>query len=102
MSTRWSGYVTQQMRGTQKELAERAGVNAATLNRWLNQGVTPSPEQVIAFARGLEISPIQALVMSGHLTPGEARMSAADLRIDDISDVVLLDELRKRAIRRSR
>ncbi len=102
MSERWSDYVQKQMRGTQQELSERSGVNAATLSRWLSGRVAPSHEQVIAFARGIKENPIQALVMAGYITPEEARTTVNDVRIEDVDDLVLLDILRARAVRRAR
>ena len=102
MSTsRWTQYVRSHLRGSQKELADRTGVNAATVSRWMNgEGQRPSAEQVIRFARGVGESPIQALVMAGYVTPDEARMEVKDLRIDDLDEVVLLNELLDRAKRR--
>lgn len=101
MGSRWSEYVRQQKRGTQQELAERSGVNTATLSRWLAGKVLPSHEQVIAFSRGVGLNPIQGLVMAGYLTPSEARMAIKELSIGDLDDLVLLDELRRRAVLRA-
>lgn len=89
------------MRGTQQELADRSGVNAATLSRWLAGRTAPSHEQVITFSRGVGLNPIQGLVMAGYVSPEEARTTIKELSIEDIDDTVLLDELRRRAILRS-
>ena len=100
MSERWKDFVRQQLRGSQHELAERSGVNAATLSRWLSAKVAPSHDQVITFTRGVGMNPVQGLVMAGYITPEEARTTIRELRIEDLDDVVLLDELRRRAILR--
>lgn len=89
------------LRGAQRELADKTGVNAATISRWLSdEGTQPSAEQVIRFARGVGDSPIQALVMAGYVTPNEARMEVKDLDIADLDEVVLLNELLARAKQR--
>lgn len=99
MSDRWSEYVRAQIVGSQKELSDRSGIGTATLSRWLN-GSAPSVEQAIVFARNIGQNPVQALVMSGHVQPKEANMAVSDFRIEDVEDIVLLDELRLRAVRR--
>lgn len=96
-TSRWQQYVGSHLRSNQSELAEKAGVNAATLSRWLSGKSRPSPEQVIQFARGVRESPVQALVMAGYVTPDEARMEVKDLRLSDLDEVVLLNELLDRA-----
>lgn len=99
MQTRWSDYVRSHMRGTQRELSERAEVNEGTISRWLRDSI-PAPQEVIKFARAVGGSPVQALLMAGYLTPQEANAVVPDLRLDSLDDVVLLDELKRRAILR--
>jgi transcriptional regulator with XRE-family HTH domain len=99
--SRWSEYVRTKLHGTQKELADRSGINQATLSRWLKEDVPPSPDQVIKFARGLYESPVQALVMAEYISPEEAEMTIKDLALEEIHDIVLLDELKRRAVQRS-
>jgi transcriptional regulator with XRE-family HTH domain len=88
------------MRGTQQELAERSGINTSTLSRWLAGKVAPSYEQVITFSRGVGLNPIQGLVMAGYISANEARTTINELRIEDIDELVLLDELKRRAVLR--
>lgn len=101
-ATRWSEYVANHLRGSQKELADTTGVNPATISRWLNDPhQKPSPEQVIQFARGVHESPIQALVMAGYISPDEARMEVKDIRLADLDEIVIISELLDRAKRRA-
>lgn len=100
MKARWKDYVAQQMQGSQRELAERSGAGPASISRWL-KGKPPSAEEAIRFARGVGLSPVQALTMAGYLTPREAGAVVSDLRLSDINDVALLDELRARAVARA-
>lgn len=51
-------------------------------------------------SRAVGGSPVQALLMAGYLTPQEANAVVPDLRLDSLDDVVLLDELKRRAILR--
>ena len=89
-----------QMRGTQRELSERAGVNEGTISRWLSDAV-PDPRDVIKFARNLGQSPVEALVMAGYLTPDEANVVVSELSLSDFDEIVLLDELKRRAVLRA-
>lgn len=98
--SRWSQYVAVKLRGPQSELAARGKVQPSTLSRWLSGEVPPSASQAINFARNLGDSPIQALVMADYLTPDEAGMNVRGVVLDEISEIVLLDELKRRAILR--
>lgn len=100
MNERWAEYVRAQMRGSQQDLADRSKVGTASISRWL-KGSAPSPIDVIKFARNLGESPVQALVMAGHLTPAEANTTVKDLSLSRLNDIVLIDELRRRAIQRT-
>ena len=97
MKTRWSDYVRSHMKGTQRELADRAGTTEATISRWLSDSM-PAAQDVIKFARAVGGSPVQALLMAGYLTAEEANAVVPDLRLDMLDDIVLLDELKKRVI----
>jgi transcriptional regulator with XRE-family HTH domain len=57
-----------------REVAERAGVSAGTINR-IEKGkvARPSAQTLIAIARGLELNPFLLLVISGYVPEEEAR-----------------------------
>ena len=98
-TSRWSDFVRAQMRGSQQELSERSGASPSSLSRWL-KGKPPSPQEAISFARAVGGTPIQALLLAGYITAAEANMVAPDLNLETIDEIVLLDELKRRAILR--
>lgn len=96
----WSEYVRRvTVNMTQTEAAERAGVTQTAIGRWI-RGDTDAPraESVVAFARALDINPLEALVAAGYLLPSEVGQSV-NLRtpISDFSDIEIIDELKRRA-----
>ena len=57
-----------------REVADKAGVSAAQINRIENGHVErPSVETLVAIARGLGLNPFFLLVLSGHVSEGESR-----------------------------
>lgn len=100
MNARWIDYVRQDLTGAQDQLAQRAGIAPATLSRWINGKVEPTPDQVIKYARGVSRSPVEALVMAGFLTPKEARATISDFTLADVDELALLGELQRRAQKR--
>lgn len=57
--------------GSVRAVALAAGIDPSTLNRQRTRG-TITADAVIAIARGLDLKPVQELVATGYLTPGEA------------------------------
>lgn len=99
----WGDYVRRVTDQTpRKRVAEAAGVDQSGLSRWVN-GSAPSAAKVISFARGLNRSPIEALIAAGYLEPAdldgpiEVAQSPAAL-----TDDALVDELRSRLKSRKR
>lgn len=95
----WTTYLAS-IRGDDldKDVAQKAGVSASTLSRWLSGLQFPSPQQVIALARSYRESPLDALVAAGHLTASElsAYGTPRSLAIRDFSDVELAREILRR------
>jgi transcriptional regulator with XRE-family HTH domain len=90
----WTEYVQRITKGLpRKNMAEAAGIDPSGLSRWLN-GKRPSAEKVVAFARGLHQSPIEALIAAGYIEAGEASgvIEIARSR-SELSDLELLTEL---------
>lgn len=96
---RWSAYV-RAIAGdvSQTTIARRCGIDTATVSRWLT-GHTDLPQfaTVLAFARSYGISPIDALVESGHLTEDDVELPSVDPR--GVPTEVLVAELTRRANR---
>lgn len=99
-TTRWSAFVSQHLAsGTACDLARRAGIDKATISRWLG-GKRPSPESAIAFARALDLSPSDALVHAGYLEPTELERRPGRL-LGDLEDSEILTVLASRAAARN-
>jgi hypothetical protein len=57
----------------------------------------PRAEYVVAFARGFNQNPIEALIVAGYITAEEAgAATVVRTPISDYSEVELVDELRRR------
>jgi transcriptional regulator with XRE-family HTH domain len=82
---------------TRREIAQAADINVSAVSRWITGASRPSPEKVIEFARGLNQSPIEALIAAGYLKQddlGGAVELVQSLAVQ--SDDALVDELRAR------
>ena len=94
----WAHYVRQVCAGlSQKDAAARAGVDASSLGRWLHGAGVPLAHSVVAFARHMGRSPVEALVAAGYLTADEAASVVEVFRpLSDWSDDELIAELSRR------
>lgn len=96
----WSEYVRRvTARMTQSRAAMLAGVNPAAIGRWI-RGDTDAPraESVVAFARALDLSAVEALVAAGYLRADEtSHHIEVRTGISEFSDLELIDELKRRA-----
>lgn len=98
----WTDYVLRITRGlARKEIAAAAQIDVSGVSRWLTGANRPSPEKVIAFARGLRQPPIEALIAAGYLETTEVpgAISVVQSR-SSISDAELLDEVATRLAER--
>jgi transcriptional regulator with XRE-family HTH domain len=69
----WWDYVTR-IAGpdaTQKDIADRTGIEASTLSRWKFRKNPPAVEGVLQFARGYGQNPVAALIVAGYLRADE-------------------------------
>jgi len=84
----WSLYV-QRVKGdtTQAEVAQAAGIDQATISRWLRGGRPGAPERVAAFARAHRenTNVLEAFVAAEFLTPLEAQEGLPDGHPDGTS-----------------
>lgn len=97
--TSWSRYIAATCNGDLNTvIAEKVGVDPATIGRWRTGSFAPKPRQVVEYARAYGQSPIAALIGSGYLTPEEAgiEVSVPDVSLTDFSDSVLIDEVSRR------
>lgn len=98
----WAQYVrrvTHTM--TQTQAAEKAGITQTAIGRWV-RGETDAPraESVVAFARSLNLPPVEALIAAGFITDDEAgQVIHVRTPITDYSDEELTAELTRRLIR---
>jgi transcriptional regulator with XRE-family HTH domain len=99
MATGWWSYVERIGNyAQQKDIAERAGIDAAALSRWKTELTRrPRAEHVVKFARAYNRPPTEALVAAGFITKDEA---ADTIEVhhgpDALADAELLAELARR------
>lgn len=94
----WPSYVRVVAAGaSRKRIAELAQLNTSVVARWLNGESRPSAENVVAFARSLNRSPVEALLAAGYLEETDIEGSVEVMQsLSDLPDDVLIDELRAR------
>jgi transcriptional regulator with XRE-family HTH domain len=100
----WADYVRRVTAGLpRKAIAQAADMNVSGVSRWLTGATRPSPEKVISFARGLQQSPLEALIAAGYIRENEvAGAVTVVVAPSDIPDEVLIDELAGRLHTRGR
>jgi DNA-binding LacI/PurR family transcriptional regulator len=71
---KWAAYVDR-VRGdhNQAQVAAHAGVDQATVSRWLRGGAIGRGSRVANFARAYDANVLEALVAAGYITEEEAR-----------------------------
>lgn len=77
------------------ELSRRSGTSRTVIYKWLD-GTPPTASAVIKFARGLGMSPIQALILSDYLTPLDVGQDPHAAELAHATDDALLAEVRRR------
>lgn len=94
----WSEYLrTVAPDAQQREIAQAAGVDQATVSRWRRTEAPPRPENVAAFARAFDRPVLEAFVAAGFLSASEANERPRGRpRLELITDTELLTELSKR------
>jgi len=96
----WANYVRTNSNGDNNAvIASKAGVSGATAGRWVKGDTVAQPQQVIAFARAYDLSPIPGLIAAGHMTiediPDDIVVQQSD-GLDSIATRTLVDELARR------
>lgn len=98
--TTWSSYIDATAGGAlNNAIADRIGVDPATIGRWRTGAVDPKPRQVVAYARAFGLSPIQALIAAGYITHEEVDLPTGPPRaysLDDFTTLELAEELTER------
>lgn len=98
--TPWSKYIDATSGGVfNSAIADRIGVDPATVGRWRTGAVDPKPRQVVAYARAYGQSPIGALIAAGYLSEGEVDIPVTSPRaytLDDFSPLELAKEVVRR------
>lgn len=89
---------------TQSFLADTIGLNRGAASQWRNGG-SPGPirdrETIRATAQALGTSVLDALVAAGYVTPEELEAERAGVPLVERTDQELLEELLRRAQRRT-
>lgn len=80
---------------TQTQIAERLGVSRATVARWARRSVL-DPNTVLAIARAYNADPIQGLLASGWLEPGDLENGGMRYLISVTPTSTLVRELYRR------
>lgn len=93
---KWSTFVRRAAGAkSQLAIAQRAGIDQATISRWLSDAErVPSAQSVVRFARAFNVSPLEALVAAGVITKAEAQLTTA---LTTVSSTALAAELTRRA-----
>lgn len=96
----WTDYVkTNSLGDPNYVIAQKVGVDPATIGRWFTGRSDPKPRQVVAFARAYGHNPVNALVAAGFLSAedfdGDVKIEAPTT-LDHISTNTLVDELERR------
>lgn len=96
----WANYVRTNSNGDNNAaIASKVGVAGATAGRWVNGETVAQPQQVIAFARAYDLSPIPGLIAAGHITiddiPDDIVVQQSD-GLEGIATRTLVDELARR------
>lgn len=84
----------------QVDIARRTGIDQTTVSRWLNgESKAITPPSVRKFAIAYRRPVLEAFVVAGFLTSGEARLRQSDV-IDwkSVDSEVLLRELQRRLV----
>lgn len=93
----WSRYIDSTSGGIPNTaIADRVGVDAATIGRWRTGAVDPKPRQVVAYARGFGLSPLQALAAADYVSEAELGLAIEAPRaytLDDFTTVELVEEV---------
>ena len=99
----WPEYVRRIAGGMrQEQISKMTGISQATVSAWLRGAPgLPKAESVIAFARGFEVAPVQALVAAGYLRIDEAAIKARTA-LSEYEELELVDELRRRMSKQSK
>lgn len=83
---------------TREEAAIAAGISLATFARRLREGL--DADEVIAMARYVGASPVEALLELSLIEHSDVRAVSAATHLETLSDRVLLEELLARAVGR--
>ncbi len=75
--------------------ARAAGIQKTTLIRQLDRG-TVSAENVIEIARAYDVSPVDALVTTGHLRADEVKIVGVSIALGHATNHDLLEEVNQR------
>ncbi len=94
----WTEYVQRITAGVpRKEIARAAQINISGISRWMSGETRPSAEKVVAFARGLHQSPIEALIAAGYIEPHEVSGVIEVVRsLEEVTDEELLNQVAER------
>ena len=98
----WPEYVLRVTAGVpRRDIAQAADVNVSGVSRWITGASRPSAEKVVAFARGLKLNPIEALVAADYLDAAEISGVVEVVRPRaELSDEELLEEIASRLAER--
>lgn len=98
----WSRFIDATSNGDlNRVIAERVGVDPATIGRWRSGAVEPKPRQVIEYARVYGLSPLSGLIAASYLTEEELSIEVVIpmATLADFSIVALAEELTSRVKR---
>lgn len=82
------------------DAARHVGLDPATISRWVNGNGQITSRTVAIFARGYDLSVLEAFVIAGFLTRREAGMTQAHfVEWEHVSDEAFAEEARRRLLR---
>jgi len=88
MSESWWEYVQRISVGApNKDIADKAGLDASAISRWKKHGEQPTAQSVVAFARGYNRPAIEAMIAAGYLTDDDLIIMGSVPLVRSISEV---------------
>lgn len=80
-------------------IAERSGIPASTISRWLSGEFDPKPRQVVQVARAYGVSALEALIAAKYLTAEEVDLAATtprEFQLREFTELEIANEIVRR------
>jgi transcriptional regulator with XRE-family HTH domain len=96
----WPAYLRTITDGaTGAKIAQRTGIPASTISRWLSGEFDPKPRQVVEVARAYGVHPIPALIAADYLSEEDVDLTGMTprlLRLREFTELEIAQEMVRR------